>query len=142
MRLLASEPSADPFEVTRRLGVTRDLLARRALRPAIALAGIDEGAPLVARLARLDLPAGAQDASDAAAIVPVPGGSVELLPAPGVDPEEQERRLAARRAELEGEIRRAEGKLANAGFVAKAPPELVEAERGKLEQLRVELAAI
>jgi valyl-tRNA synthetase len=74
--------------------------------------------------------------------VPVPGGAVELMPAPGVDPEEQERRLAARRAELAGEIKRAEGKLANAGFVAKAPPALVEAERGKLEQLREELAAI
>lgn len=49
-RLLGSAPSADPFEVERRLGVTRDLVRRRALRPAIALAGVDEGAPLVARL--------------------------------------------------------------------------------------------
>jgi DNA mismatch repair protein MutS2 len=49
-RLLASEPSGDPFEVARRAGVTQDLLARRARRPAIALAGVDEGAPLVARL--------------------------------------------------------------------------------------------
>ena len=49
-RLLASVPSADPFEVARRLGVTRDLQRRRAVRPAIALAGVDEGAPLVARL--------------------------------------------------------------------------------------------
>ncbi len=49
-RLLASRPSPDPYEVARRLGVTRDLLARRAVRPAIPLAGLDEGAPLVARL--------------------------------------------------------------------------------------------
>jgi len=118
-------------------------VAAGAILPArLQATGFDDTAPLVARLARLDLPAGAADASEAAASVPVPGGAVELMPAPGVDPEEQERRLAARRAELAGEIKRAEGKLANAGFVAKAPPELVEAERGKLEQLREELAAI
>jgi valyl-tRNA synthetase len=118
-------------------------VAAGAILPArLQATGFDDTAPLVARLARLDLAAGAADDSAAAASVPVPGGVVELLPAPGVDPEEQERRLAARRAELAGEIKRAEGKLANAGFVAKAPPELVEAERGKLEQLREELAAI
>ena len=49
-RLLASAPSADPFEVARRLGVTRDLIARRALRPPVPLAGVDEGAPLVSSL--------------------------------------------------------------------------------------------
>ena len=118
-------------------------VAAGAVLPArLRATGYEDTAPFVARLARLDLPAGDADASEAAASVPVPGGAVELLPAPGVDPEEQERRLAARRAELEGEIKRAEGKLANAGFVAKAPPELVDAERGKLEQLREELAAI
>jgi len=118
-------------------------VAAGAILPArLQATGYDDTAPLVARLARLDLEAGATDDSDAAASVPVPGGAAELLPAPGVDPQEQERRLAARRAELAGEIKRAEGKLANAGFVAKAPPELVEAERGKLEQLREELAAI
>ncbi len=118
-------------------------VAAGAILPArLQATGFDDTAPLVARLARLDLEAGAADDSDAAASVPVPGGAAELLPAPGVDPEEQERRLAARRAELAGEIKRAEGKLANAGFVAKAPPALVEAERGKLEQLREELAAL
>ena len=40
---------------------------------------------------------------------------------------------AARR----GRARRA--KLANEGFVAKAPPEVVEEERGKLERYRAEL---
>ncbi len=74
--------------------------------------------------------------------VVVPGGTVELLPAPGVDPAEQERKLAARRGELEAEIARAEGKLANQGFVAKAPPELVASEREKLERLVAELASL
>ena len=49
-RVLGALPSPDLFEVVRRLAVTRDLLARRALRPPVALGGLDEGAPLVSRL--------------------------------------------------------------------------------------------
>ncbi len=49
-RVLGAEPSADSFEVVRRLSVTRDLLDRRARRPPVALGGLDEGAPLVSRL--------------------------------------------------------------------------------------------
>ncbi len=41
--------------------------------------------------------------------------------------------------ELRSEVARAEGKLANEKFVAKAPAELVEEERGKLERYRAEL---
>jgi valyl-tRNA synthetase len=118
-------------------------VAAGAVLPArLAAEGYEETAELVARLARLDLGAGATADAQVAATVVVPGGAVELLPAPGVDPAEQERRLAARRAELEGEIGRAEGKLANQGFVAKAPPELVESEREKLGRLKAELAGL
>jgi valyl-tRNA synthetase len=45
-------------------------------------------------------------------------------------------------ARLEGEISRAEGMLANERFTAKAPPEVVQAEREKLERFRRELDAI
>lgn len=117
-------------------------VAAGAVLPArLAADGFGETAALVARLARLDLEAGVSADDGVAATVAVPGGAVELLPAPGVDPGEQQRRLAARRADLEGEIERAQSKLANSGFVAKAPPELVQAEREKLERLRAELAA-
>ncbi len=54
----------------------------------------------------------------------------------------RQRRTAARRNELEGEIARAEGKLANSGFVAKAPEAVVQAERDKLARLREELAEL
>ncbi len=104
--------------------------------------GFGETAPLVARLARLDLEAGEADEAAPAAAVVIPGGTVELLPAPGVDPAEQERKLADRRAEIEAEIARAEGKLANQGFIAKAPPQLVASERAKLERLVAELASL
>jgi len=49
---------------------------------------------------------------------------------------------AAEIARLEGEIRRAEGMLANERFTAKAPAEVVQAEREKLERFRRELDAI
>ena len=40
---------------------------------------------------------------------------------------------------LQAEIKRAEGKLANQGFVAKAPEAVVQAEREKLDKLKKEL---
>ncbi len=48
-------------------------------------------------------------------------------------------RIEARREELRAEVSRAEGKLANRGFVEKAPQEVVEEERAKLELYRAEL---
>ena len=59
-----------------------------------------------------------------------------MLPSPDVDLGAAERRLGGRRAELRGEIERAERKLANEGFVAKAPPQVVDAERDKLARLQ------
>ena len=56
-----------------------------------------------------------------------------------VDLEAEARRAQARRAELEREIARAEGSLANDRFVAKAPAAVVQAERDKLARLRREL---
>ena len=43
---------------------------------------------------------------------------------------------------LQAEIKRAEGKLANQGFVAKAPEAVVAAEREKLERLKAELVEL
>jgi valyl-tRNA synthetase len=47
--------------------------------------------------------------------------------------------VQAERARLRKEVARAEGMLANERFVANAPPEVVEAERAKLERYRREL---
>jgi valyl-tRNA synthetase len=41
--------------------------------------------------------------------------------------------------QLEGEVARAQGKLANEQFVTKAPPEVVQAERDKLQRFQAEL---
>jgi valyl-tRNA synthetase len=50
--------------------------------------------------------------------------------------------VEAERARLQKEIERAERMLANESFVAKAPPDVVEAEREKLARYRRELDAI
>jgi valyl-tRNA synthetase len=50
--------------------------------------------------------------------------------------------VAAERERLEKEIARAEGMLANERFVERAPADVVEAEREKLERYRRELAAL
>ncbi|HEX2103120.1 MAG TPA: valine--tRNA ligase [Solirubrobacteraceae bacterium] len=97
--------------------------------------GLDGSAGLVARMARLDL----EGDDGPTATVAVPGGTVEIRAGDLVDPEAEARKAAAERDRLRREIARAEGKLANEGFVAKAPPQLVQAEREKLERLRREL---
>jgi valyl-tRNA synthetase len=71
--------------------------------------------------------------------VTVPGGAVLVLPTDAVDLEAEARRARAHREHLEKEIARAEGRLGNQGFVAKAPEAVVQAERDKLAALRREL---
>jgi valyl-tRNA synthetase len=107
----------------------------------LAAEGYEETGEHLARLARMAW-AGGSDGAEPVATVPVPGGTVEILPSDDVDLEGAQRRLAARRAKLEAEIERAERKLGNQGFVDKAPAEVVAAEREKLERLRAELDSL
>jgi valyl-tRNA synthetase len=98
--------------------------------------GLDGAADLVARMARLDLTGD----GDMTATVSIPGGSVEIRAGDLVDREAEARKAQAERERLQQEIARAEAKLSNEGFVAKAPPHLVQAERDKLDRLRQELS--
>ena len=92
----------------------------------------DDLASHVAHLARLELSANGGDP-----VATVAG--VRILASGEYDAEALTRRLAERRQELTGEIQRVEKKLGNKGFTDKAPPEVVEAEREKLERFRHEL---
>jgi valyl-tRNA synthetase len=76
------------------------------------------------------------------ATVAVPGGSVQVFETQDIDSEEAERRRAAERDKLRGEIARLEGKLSNAKFVERAPAEVVEGERAKLSRYQAELAEL
>ncbi|HEV2819087.1 MAG TPA: valine--tRNA ligase [Solirubrobacteraceae bacterium] len=101
---------------------------------------IDGLAPLIERLAKVRFETAPR--AEAVATVTADGMAVDVLPTEEVDTRAAERRVAAQRATLEQEIARAQNKLANQGFVAKAPPDVVEAERHKLARLRVELEAL
>jgi valyl-tRNA synthetase len=72
----------------------------------------------------------------------VPGGTVEVLSADGLDLGAAQRRRAAAREKLLVEIDRVQGKLAKPGFVEKAPAAVVAGERERLERLRAEMQAL
>src|SRR5581483_9874169 len=86
------------------------------------LAGVAAGSVLPARVARLELGNG-----DGEAVATI--GPLEIIATEGLDAKRVRARLAERREALRSEVERAERKLANEGFVTKAPPEVVEAER-------------
>ncbi|MBA2240033.1 MAG: valine--tRNA ligase [Solirubrobacterales bacterium] len=66
-------------------------------------------------------------------------GPLAILASEGLDAAGVERRLDERREMLRSEVNRAERKLSNQGFVAKAPADVVEEERRKLDGYRAEL---
>jgi valyl-tRNA synthetase len=124
--------------------IGRAITLTRALRRWRDLAGVpvkqvlaartDDTRPheLVSRLARVEF---SEDGGEPIASV----GGVELLETEGVDPEAVRARIEERRENLRAEVKRGEGKLSNEGFIAKAPADLVDAEREKLAAYRAEL---
>jgi valyl-tRNA synthetase len=111
------------------------------LKARLRAEGYEETADEVARLAKVNFEPIANGAEPAASI-PVAGGAIDILPGGDLDLEASQRRRDEQRGRLQAEIDRAEKKLANEGFVAKAPPDVVEAERDKLARLRDELEAL
>ncbi|HEX8856012.1 MAG TPA: valine--tRNA ligase, partial [Thermoleophilaceae bacterium] len=105
----------------------------------ILAAGYEGALDHVARLARFELEPGSDENGDVVATVAIPRGSVQVLRSDAIDTGEAERRREAEVKRLQSEIARAEGKLANSGFVSKAPEHVVEAERQKLARLKAEL---
>jgi valyl-tRNA synthetase len=67
---------------------------------------------------------------------------VQVLPSEAFDASEAEARLEKKAADLRNEIERAEKKLSNEQFVAKAPAAVVEEERRKLEEYREALGRL
>ncbi|HEV3053663.1 MAG TPA: class I tRNA ligase family protein, partial [Solirubrobacteraceae bacterium] len=110
-----------------------------ALDARLAAEGYSETSELVALLGRLSWSA---NGGDPAATIAVPGGVIEVLSSDKVDLDAAQRKRAQQRERLEAEIERAVKKLGNDGFVAKAPPHVVQAERDKLERLRAELEGL
>jgi len=71
------------------------------------------------------------------AVSVVADGAVVYLPLDEmVDRERELERLNREKKKLMSEIGRAENKLANEGFMKKAPPRLIAEEQGKLEKFK------
>ncbi len=120
------------IELTRRLRAWRDLVEAPAASVLPARAEGAEPHEFVGRLSRF---AFGEDGGDPVAAV----GAVKILASGEIDAVAVAARLEARRAELRAEVARAEGKLANENFVARAPVEVVEEEREKLARYSAEL---
>ncbi|HEX7059641.1 MAG TPA: valine--tRNA ligase [Solirubrobacterales bacterium] len=121
------------IELTRRLRAWRELVEVPVA--SVLSARVEGGGPqeFVGRLSRFEF-SGENSADPVVSI-----GSVKVLPSAEIDAEAVQSRLEKRRKELRSEVERAERKLSNEGFVAKAPAEVIEEERGKLERYRAEL---
>ncbi|MHA1599868.1 MAG: valine--tRNA ligase [Alphaproteobacteria bacterium] len=100
---------------------------------------------IIARLARLDTIGHADDAVPVGSVQLVLDGATAILPLAGIiDLAQEQERLQREISKVEGEIAKAEKKLGNDAFVAKAPPEVVEEQKGRLEDglaLRTKLTA-
>jgi valyl-tRNA synthetase len=140
----AERALADAIEAVQALRGWRDgvgVAAGARIPARLEAEGYEQTAPHVARLARFELASTTNGAADAATIA-IPGGAVVVHASEAVDLGAAERKLAERRVQLGADIARSEGKLANEGFVAKAPEPVVAAEREKLAQLREELESL
>ena len=120
------------IELTRRLRAWRDLVEVPVASMLTARAEGVEPQEFVGRLSRFEF---TEDGGGPVASV----GPVRILASAEIDAAAIESRLERRRAELRSEVERSERKLSNERFVSKAPPEVVEEERGKLERYRAEL---
>jgi valyl-tRNA synthetase len=132
----AEREVAEAIELTRAVRRWRDLVGVPAGATLGARVAGRRPHELVARLGRVefDAPVDGDRAESVATI-----GPLEILPSAEVEPAQVRERIEARRAELRSEVERAERKLSNEGFVAKAPADVVEGEREKLASYRAEL---
>ncbi|MBU0883784.1 MAG: valine--tRNA ligase [Gammaproteobacteria bacterium] len=97
---------------------------------------LNDNAPLLNKLAKLEtvrvLEAGEEAPMSATALV---GDMQVLVPMAGlIDKDAELARLDKEITRLSGEVQRVGGKLANEGFVAKAPAEVLDKERAKLAE--------
>jgi valyl-tRNA synthetase len=132
----ASEEDVESgIRLTQRLRAWRDLAGVPAGATLPAVVDGVEPPGFVSRLSRFEF--------DGVGAEPVASiGPVRVLDSAELDAEAVAERLEKRRAELRAEVERGERKLGNEGFVAKAPAEVVEEERGKLERYKAELAEL
>jgi valyl-tRNA synthetase len=105
---------------------------------------LNENGPLLNKLAKFEsvrvLASGEEAPMSATALV---GDMQVLVPMAGlIDKDAELARLDKEIQRLDGEVKRVGGKLANEGFVAKAPAEVLDKERAKLAEAEQALARL
>jgi valyl-tRNA synthetase len=123
------------IRLTQRLRAWRDLVEVPVAAVLVALVDGVDPPEFVGRLSRFEF-----DGVGAEPVASV--GPVRVLDSEQLDAAAVAARLEKRREELRAKVERGERKLGNEGFVAKAPVEVVEEERGKLERYRAELGEL
>jgi valyl-tRNA synthetase len=135
-------------------GEVRRLRSEMELQPAKPVplltlgdaAFVESAAPVLQALARLSevrLIASEQAFAEATATAPVAVvGELRLALYVQVDPVAEAARLDKEIARLQGEITKADAKLGNDSFVARAPAAVVEQERARLADFRQALARL
>ncbi|MDO9356318.1 MAG: valine--tRNA ligase [Solirubrobacteraceae bacterium] len=118
-----------------RVGVKPSAILPARLRASLG----EEREASLRSLARIDLVTGS---GDAVATVTSGGVVVDFFADDNIDLEAAEKKKAAERDRIEGEIKRISGKLSNANFVERAPEAVVQVERDKLAVLEEQLAAL
>ncbi|ACI54767.1 valyl-tRNA synthetase [Rhizobium leguminosarum bv. trifolii WSM2304] len=96
----------------------------------------------IKRLARVEAISQADDAPKGAAQIVVDEATICLPLGNLIDLSTEKARLEKAIGKMEGEISRIDGKLSNEKFVANANPEVVEAERERLEELKGQIASL
>ena len=118
--------------------------------PAAAQGGLRAMLETIGSLARARVTLADVNPGGASAQVLLSGGIEVVVPLAGmIDLDKEKQRLQTELSQLEKQLTALEGRLANEGFVAKAPPAVVDAERAKAadwrtraDQLRGKLQAL
>ncbi|NKM69285.1 valine--tRNA ligase [Rhizobium laguerreae] len=96
----------------------------------------------IKRLARVEAISLADDAPKGAAQIVIAEATICLPLGNLIDLTAEKARLEKAIAKMESEISRIDGKLSNEKFVANANPEVVDAERDRLEELKGQIASL
>ncbi|EJC72895.1 valyl-tRNA synthetase [Rhizobium leguminosarum bv. trifolii WSM2012] len=96
----------------------------------------------IKRLARVEAISLADDAPKGAAQIVVDEATICLPLGNLIDLSAEKARLEKAIGKMEGEISRIDGKLSNEKFVANANPDVVDAERERLEELKGQIASL
>src|SRR5690606_377910 len=105
---------------------------------------LSENEAFLKKLAKLESITVLSDSDDAPLAATALVGELEVqVPMAGlIDKDEELACLYKDIGRLQGEVKRIAGKLGNEGFVAKAPPAVIEKERAKLDEAEKALAQL